>query len=112
MIQLEQATSSVTLVAPEFAELTAANADSFKRRMVDLIEDGHSRIVIDMGSVSVVDSAGIGALVGLLKRIGLRGEMVLCGLSDRVGRAFQLTRMDRIFPIHADRTLALRAMGG
>ena len=46
-----------------------------------------------------VQSAGIGALVAVMKRIGLRGDLALCGLSDRVARNFSVTRMDRVFPI-------------
>ena len=107
---LEQTTASVTLIAPNGATLTARNATRFRQSVLDLIEQGHSRIVIDLHEVSDVDSTGIGALVSLLKRIGLRGEMVLCGLCDKVARMFQLTRMDMIFPIQPDSAAALRVM--
>lgn len=110
MFETENASRGVVLVAPTFEELTVMNAAQFRRHMLDLIEGGNSRIVIDMGKVVEVDSSGIGALVVLLKRIGLRGEMALCGLSEKVARLFRLTHMDGIFAIHADREGALSAM--
>jgi anti-sigma B factor antagonist len=110
MIRLETPIADVALIAAQFDELTADTAPMFKRSVMRLIEDGHSRIVLDLRQVHGVDSTGIGALVGLLKRIGLRGEMVLCGLSDKVAAAFRLTHMDKIFSIHADSAAALRAL--
>ena len=110
MLKLEHPLSRVTLIAPQFEELTAANAAGFKRSILDLIEDGHSRIVIDLGQVNAVDSSGISALVGVLQRLGLRGEMALCGMSEKVERLFTLTRMDRVFPIHSDADGAVRAL--
>ena len=110
MLKLEHPTTTVTLIAPQIEELTAANAASFRQSVLEVIDDGNSRLVIDLAKVSTVDSTGIGALVAVLKRIGLRGDLALCGLSDRVARNFQVTRMDRVFPIHADSDDALRAL--
>ena len=110
MIRMDKTDARVTLVAPQFDELTAATAPVFAQSVLDLIESGHSRLVIDLARVDKVDSTGIGALVGLLKRIGFRGEMVLCGMSDAVARLFRLTRMDKVFPIHADAAGAMRAL--
>lgn len=110
MLSLEHSTANVTLIAPQVSELTAANAASFRQSVLDVIDGGNNRIVIDLTKVIVVDSTGIGALVAVMKRIGLRGDLALCGLTDRVTRNFQLTRMDRVFPIHANSDDALRAL--
>ncbi len=63
------------------------------------IEAGRSRLVLDLGKVSFIDSTGLGALVGLLKRVGMRGELVVCGVQPSVEQMFRLTRMDRVFRI-------------
>lgn len=110
MLKLEHPTASVTVIAPQVEALTSANAATFRQSVLDVIEDGNSRIVIDLANVIVVDSTGIGALVAVMKRIGLRGDLALCGLSDRVARNFSVTRMDRVFPIHASSDDALRAL--
>jgi anti-sigma B factor antagonist len=110
MLKLEHRTTDVTVIAPQMETLTATNAASFRQSLMDMIEGGDSRIVIDLGKVTAVDSTGIGALVAVMKRIGMRGDLALCGLCDRVARNFSVTRMDRIFPIHATSSDALRAM--
>lgn len=111
MLTFEPHSAAVTLVAPQCDGLTAVNAASFKRSLMALVDEGHNRLVIDMGGIAQVDSSGIGALVGLVQRIGLRGEVVLCGLTEKVASAFRLTRMDQIFAIHRDSAGALRALG-
>lgn len=110
MLKLEHPTTTVTLIAPQIEELTAANAASFRQSVLELIDGGESRLVIDLANVNTVDSTGIGALVAVLKRVGLRGDIALCGLCDRVARNFQVTRMDRVFHIHANTDDALRAL--
>jgi anti-sigma B factor antagonist len=61
--------------------------------------------------VSFVDSSGLGALVGVLKRIGNRGELVVSGLNDDVAQLFQICRMDRVFKSYATTDAAVQAMG-
>lgn len=92
--------------------LTAANAVAFKSEMTALIEAGQLQIVLDLSGVRFIDSTGLGALVGLLKRIGSRGDLVLHGLQPTVMSAFKLTRMDRVFRIFSDARAAREALAG
>lgn len=100
----------VCLVDPNMPRLTAATAASFKDEVAALIDAGNDRLVLDFANVSFVDSSGLGALVGLLKKVGNRGEIVLCGLGDSVVQLFRITRMDRVFKSFPDRAQALQMM--
>ncbi|PJE28254.1 Anti-sigma-B factor antagonist [Pseudooceanicola marinus] len=104
------AADGLGIVEPGTDRLTAANATSFKDDVLGLIDAGTSRLVIDLSKVDFVDSSGIGALVGLLKRIGHRGEIVVSGLSDNVSQMFRITRMDRVFSSYDTAEAALRAL--
>lgn len=110
MIEISTPVKSVTIVVPRVEEITAENAANFRRSVCNLIDMGHSRLVIDLGQVQAVDSSGIGALVGLLKRVGLRGDVALCQVGERVARRLAVTRMDRIFAIHSDSARAVEAL--
>jgi anti-sigma B factor antagonist len=101
---------AVCVVELSFERLTAANSDSFRTDVLKLIESGQTRLVIDLTGVSMVDSSGIGAMVGLLKKVGSRGEIALCALSDNVKQIFRITRMDRVFKTFPDSAQALLAM--
>lgn len=56
-------------------------------------------VVIDLAGVRYIDSSGLGALVGLLKRLKRDGiEMRLRALHPDVRKIFDLTRLTRFFP--------------
>jgi anti-anti-sigma factor len=77
----------------------------------NLIDDRCSGIVVDLGNVMVLTSAGIGALVRLHKRIGERkGRLAVCSMSDELAELFKLTRMDKLFVVAADRDGAVTAL--
>lgn len=100
----------ICLVRPGSERLTAANAKTFKAEIFALIDAGHDRLVIDFGEVIFVDSSGLGAMVGLLKKVGNRGEIVVCGLSGTVTQMFSITRMDRVFESYHDADDAIQAL--
>ncbi len=57
-------------------------------------------VVVDFRQVEMIDSAGLGLLIALLKHVGGRGgEMKLVGLAKRVRLVFEITRTHRIFEI-------------
>jgi anti-sigma B factor antagonist len=110
MIQITERPNGMTLVRIDDARLTAAIAPDFKQRMADAVEAGHNRLVLDLSRVTFIDSTGLGALVGVLKRIGNRGDLAVCGLQPAVQQMFKLTRMDRVFRIFPDAETALASL--
>ena len=107
MLEPTVRTQGVTVYRFMEARLDAANAPTFKDRMARAIDQGDVRIVLDMGGVDFVDSSGLGALVGALKRVGSRGDLALASLRPPVQKAFKLTRMDRVFQIFPDTDSAM-----
>ncbi|EPX75437.1 STAS domain-containing protein [Salipiger mucosus] len=98
------------VVKPTVERLTAANATTFKEEVIALLDQKHDRLVIDLAEVSFIDSSGIGALVGVLKRVGTRGEIVVCNLASSVQQMFRITRMDRVFSAYRDVDAAIQAL--
>ncbi len=90
--------------------IDASNATEFRAAMAPLIEQ-HARIVIDLGDVEFIDSAGIGTLISCLRACGERqGQLRLCRLNRPVQALFELMRMHRIFEVHDDPTAARESM--
>ena len=54
-------------------------------------------LIIDLGTVTFMDSSGLGALVSVRKNIPDGCEMKLCNTNDFVAKILKLTRMDRVF---------------
>lgn len=102
--------NDITVIRPGVERLTAINAKAFKDEVIDLVEGGASRLVIDFHATSFLDSSGLGALTGVLKKIGHRGELVVCGLNQDVEQMFRICRMDRVFTIYRDEAAAIQGL--
>ena len=110
MIVSSNPNDEITVVKPGVARLTAANAKAFKDETLTLINNGASQIVVDFSDVTFIDSSGLGALVGVLKKIGNRGEINVAGLSNEVELMFRICRMDSVFSIYGDVETAVQAL--
>jgi anti-sigma B factor antagonist len=81
-------------------DLTTAPA--LRERLVELMANGNLCIVADLLETDFLDSTGLGALVGALKRLRSRdGEMRLVCKDGHVRKVFTITKLDRVFPIYA-----------
>lgn len=85
------------------------------QRLVDLsetlrslVEQGCFRIVLDLGQVRFLDSAGLGELVAWYKRLRQKGgDIRLLRPTERVRDVLELTSLTRVFRIFADEPTAL-----
>ena len=89
--------------------LDAVIAASFREAMVARIDQGQRNIVLDMSQVSFMDSSGLGAVVYVLKHLGHRGRLHICGVTPGVMAVLKLTRMDRVFKTFDTRQAAIAA---
>jgi anti-sigma B factor antagonist len=87
-------------------DLDLASAPSLRETLVEVIS-GDARIVIDMEAVGFLDSAGLGVLVGGLKRARTAGgEVELICSNGEVLKPLEITGLDRVFTIHGGRRAA------
>jgi len=92
-------------------EIDLYTAPEFKERMIELIEDGKKRIVVDLSSATFIDSTTLGVLVGGVKRLRpAGGSLALVCTDQNITKIFEITGLDRVFPIHASRADALAAV--
>lgn len=100
----------VLIVVPQEQRIDASSAKAFKGEMVDWINEGHHKIVLDLQHVNFIDSSGLGAIVSCLKSLGDQGALVLCNIGGAVSSLFELTRMDRKFKIFRSQEEAVAAL--
>jgi len=110
MDQVAAKTDAIMVLNVSGPRLDAVNAPAFRETIGAVIDRGHNRIILNFAAVQSIDSSGIGVLVGLLKRTGRFGDIVLTQLTPTVQKVFKLTRMDRIFSIFPDAASALAAL--
>ena len=74
--------------------------NGFRKQTEELLQAGSIWLVVDLSSVSAIDSTGIGNLVYLLSTCKRRGGMVkLVRPSDSTGNALQLTGLLSLFEV-------------
>lgn len=87
-------------------DLTALQADAFDTASA-AVPDG-ALTVLDLGRVGFLDSAGIGCLVRLLRRLERQGgELRLAGPTGPVTTALELVRLHRLLEVHPDTATAV-----
>jgi anti-sigma B factor antagonist len=65
------------------------------------LESGARYLLIDLSSVSFMDSSGMGSLAVALKRVQEAGGMLaLCSLNGQARMLLEIAGMDQIFPIY------------
>ena len=75
-------------------------APQLKGEVLRLIGAGSNRLVVDLTRTSFVDSATLGVLLGGLKRLRPKGgEIVLVIADPNIRKIFEITLLDRVFPI-------------
>jgi anti-sigma B factor antagonist len=92
----------VTVVSILDSRLDASIAPEFKAQMEEIIKQGNQQIILDISSISFMDSSSLGAMVAVLKAMGNNGKLVILGASGVVLELFKLTRMDRVFNLATD----------
>ena len=95
--QAEGNTLHVVITRPR---VNAAYVAAFKEQMAAVWNDDITRAVFDMSLVEFVDSSGVGALLGVLRRMPQReANVVLKGMQPQVRTVFELLRLQRVFQI-------------
>ena len=101
MENLVEERGDAVVISPQ-GDLHRETAEGFQIVTDELLGAGRQYFVVDLGGVSFVDSAGLGALVRLYKRVRIgEGDVRLARVSPNVMQILELTRLNRVFDIFA-----------
>jgi anti-sigma B factor antagonist len=91
-------------------QLIVSNRQELKQRVLDEAEGGARKVLVDFARTGYIDSAGLGVLVSLAKRLReLGGDIRLANLNDDLRTLFELTKLDTLFQIADTREHALES---
>ncbi len=91
-------------------QLIVGNRQDLKAKVLDALEGGATKFVIDFSRTGYIDSSGLGVLVSLSKKIREQGgELRLSGLNEDLQTLFELTKLDTLFSITKTSAEALAA---
>ena len=99
----------VTVVDVE-GQLIVGNRQELKQKVLEQLENGDRKFVIDFSNTGYIDSSGLGVLVSLSKKIREQGgELRLANLNEDLKTLFELTKLDTLFHISSSRDEALQS---
>jgi anti-sigma B factor antagonist len=102
--------SGGVLVIEVDGQLIVGNRQELKQRVLDALETGDRKFLIDFSKTGYIDSSGLGVLVSLSKKIRDEGgDLRLAGLNEDLKTLFELTKLDTLFAITDSAQQALTA---
>jgi anti-sigma B factor antagonist len=80
--------------------LDALTAPALRTTIDTLVAEQRKSIVVDLSSLWMIDSIGVGLIVGLFKRCkAFDGTVEVSGIRDQPLALFRLLRLERVFTI-------------
>ncbi len=98
MIEFETATADggTTVISPR-GRLDMVAAPELRSLVVDTVDGGSKRVVVDLGETQFIDSSGLGALIAGLKATRQAGgDLRIARPTDQVQMILELTKMNTV----------------
>ncbi|MBX7247087.1 MAG: STAS domain-containing protein [Candidatus Sumerlaeaceae bacterium] len=85
----------------------------FEKAVQQVIEGGNQNIILDISGLSYISSAGIGAMMGLARKLSAnKGDLVLLNPSTKVFAILEGLGFTKIFKIASSEDEAVEKMKG
>lgn len=102
----------VSIVRVNEARLLYPLLAEFANTITTLIGSGERRVVVDLSTVTYVDSATIGCLMDLYRQADAAGgALKLAGVQKRVETMLTMTGAQDVLEIHPDEPSAIKSFG-
>jgi anti-sigma B factor antagonist len=110
-VKTEQVSDNTTVIALS-GEVDLYTAPEFKQQLLETIGQGAKEVIVDLSDTTFIDSTTLGVLVGGVKRLRPDGGRLSLVCSDRnITKIFEITGLDKVFPIYESRDEALQSLG-
>lgn len=94
-------------------ELDTYSCPSVRDTIVRLVDEGKKQILLNMAGVEYIDSAGLGTLVGGLKRATENdGILKIVHANEQLQKVFNITGLVRVFEQYDSEEAALQSFSG
>jgi anti-sigma B factor antagonist len=89
-------------------EVDLSTAPALKQALLETIEGGARRVLVDLSHATFIDSTTLGVLMGAVKRLRpAGGELAIACNDPNIRKIFEITLLDRVFTIFDSREAAL-----
>ncbi len=102
--------NSIFIVTCDGPSLDASLAREFLNAMGEFIQKNRMDIIFDITGVNFVDSTGMGSIIRSLTEIDGHGQLILCGVNDRILTLLKMAHLNGIIHHEATRDKALTSI--
>lgn len=98
-----------TILIEASGRIDSTNANQLGEALMNEINQGSTRLVVDLARVDYMSSAGLREIVSALKKVRGKGDLRLAEPSERVLEVLEMAGLDTIFQIFPNQALALQS---
>lgn len=91
--------NAVLKVKADLNRLDSSNAATFKDELFRIIDNGNTKLILDLNDISFIDSSGIGSIVATYKKVKQVGNLIIITKSQSILTMLKLTRLDKVLTI-------------
>ena len=98
-MEIQKNEGMATVIPGEKIDLS--NSGQLKTQFLQLVEDGHTQIVLDFKRVKMIDSSGLGKILLFQKELRERdGKLKIVNItSEYVDKMFRMIHLDEVIDI-------------
>ncbi|MFA6540710.1 MAG: STAS domain-containing protein [Bacteroidota bacterium] len=93
--------SGVVVIKMEGSMLGGPEASELNNSLHKLIDGKKKKIVVDLGDVSLMNSSGLGMLIGgvtTMRNSG--GDLKIAAATEKVAQVFKITKINNVIELH------------
>jgi anti-sigma B factor antagonist len=106
----ERTSGDVTILDLKGRVVLGEGDDPFRQHIEGLVKRGSTKIILNLGEVTYIDSAGVGVMVGRLVAVRkLGGDIRLLHLVQRNLRVMTITKLVSVFETFEAEDAAVRS---
>ena len=91
--------------------IDATTASSFETSCRELLDSGAKKVVVDLGGVEYISSAGLRVILTMVKASkAAAATLAFCSMQSMVAEVFKISGFSSMLPIYATRDEAVSAL--
>lgn len=108
-MEIREGRKSGFVVLEPVGRIDTKTSHEFEKKIVELLNSGERRFLIDLAEVEYMSSAGLRVLLMLAKKLsGTDGHLALCSMNDQVREVFEIAGFTSIFTIAPSQAEAIQ----
>lgn len=101
LVNRENEQTTIVNFSENINKLNVIIADKVKLELNNLLDSGHNNIIVDLSTITFIDSSGFGALVTVFNHArNVQARLLLANISNETKELIKITKLDQVFDIY------------